>query len=93
MIQKGQRLELPQLRIYWRHATPTPQVACIVGKKVHRLATVRHRYQRLLREAARSLIRSGLEYDMVMVAKPEILTLKKLSQLQDVLKPHFQNLV
>lgn len=93
IIQCGQRFELPALRLYVHpNRFLPPKTACIVGKKVHRSAVVRHRYQRLLREAVRAAICSGVKYDMVVVAKPEILTLKKLSELQNVLKPCFENL-
>lgn len=83
ILRSGHRRDTPSVAV--TTAPPigaTPQIACIVGKKVHASAVIRHRYQRLLRAVGRALVRAGLKYDMVMVAKPAILNLKKMDELQ-----------
>lgn len=68
------------------HLLPRPvgmpsRVACVVGKKVHVLATVRHHYQRWLRELARTLIPVlPRPYDIVLVAQPSITALTTSEQ-------------
>lgn len=95
-MRAGRRVETPCLRLYVAPTSPgvKPAVACIVGKRVHRHATVRHRYQRLMRVAARAVIAHlASPRDMVWVAKPEIITVKKLSELEQSLKPYLDDIV
>lgn len=83
----------PALRMYYVESREAKvQLACIVGKKVHPRAVTRHRYQRLLREAAGRFLKVNPRYDMVVVAKPEILRVKKLGELQVNLEPYFEKL-
>lgn len=92
-MRSGQRLETPFVSIYATPSSKEPEVACVVGKRVHAHAVIRHRYQRLLREAARSLTAQlPTPHDMVWVAKPEILTIKKLSELEQSLKPYLNEI-
>ncbi len=94
ILRHGQRLETRYATLMVQPMSQgAAEVACVVGKKVHVSSVVRHRYQRLLRAAARPLIQAGLKYDMVMVAKPEILSVKNLHELEDVFETHFRHLM
>lgn len=91
-MRSGQRLETPFVSIYAARSK-APEVACVVGKRVHAHAVVRHRYQRLLREAARALTAQlPTPHDMVWVAKPEILRVQKLQELYQSLAPYLEQL-
>lgn len=94
-MSAGRRIETPFVRMHIAAATTShrPEIACIVGKRVHRHATIRHRYQRLMRVAARTVIaRFNSPHDMVWVAKPEITTVKKLPELEQSLKPYLDDI-
>lgn len=83
--------DTPYLRIGVA-APPAPPVF-IVSKKIHKHAVVRHRYQRLMREVFRVLPPAITEkYAMVWVAKPEILTVKKLPELKASLAAYLAQL-
>jgi len=93
LTQAGSRFDTPIARIYYAPAeADSPGLACVVGKKVHAHAVVRHRYQRLLRECLHALTSNLPSYDMVVVAKPAILRVKKRSELQQILEPYFEKL-
>ncbi len=83
VVRAGKVIPTPWVRLHLlpRPANTATRVACVVGKKVHRLATRRHRYQRWLREAARTLISVfSTPYDVVIVAQPLITTLTTPTQ-------------
>lgn len=83
ILREGERFETPSLTLV---VVSTPgssgQVACVVGKKVHKSAVVRHRYQRLMRAALAEVLKKKPAYDMVVMAKPTILSFSKLADLQ-----------
>lgn len=96
VIHSGEVYDTPHVRL---HVSPaqspdSPQVACVVGKRVHAHATVRHRYQRLMREVARRAFpQPANPYDMVWVAKPQILHVGDVSELEQSLAPYLQQLI
>ena len=66
----------------------TPRATCIVGKRVYKAATARHRLQRQLREVARNVLsQSSTPHDIVIVARPEAAGVTKLSQLREGILP------
>lgn len=76
VVRRGRCLTTPAVRVCAlpREASGS-RVACVVGKRVHRHAVVRHRYQRQLRVLARRVLDrlpSNEAYDMVWVAQPGI---------------------
>lgn len=94
VLREGDSIPARGLRLYYRRkAAASAELACIVSKKVHPHATVRHRYQRVLREVGRRLLEEHPGYDMVIVATPEILQLKKLPDLERSLEPFVKNLI
>ncbi|MEK7556502.1 MAG: ribonuclease P protein component [Patescibacteria group bacterium] len=94
ILRHGHALKSPVASLhYFPRQAAVGEVACIVGRKVHSQAVSRHRYQRLLREAARRFLKANPDYDMVVVAKPEILRVKNLTELQKILQPHLDKLV
>lgn len=94
VLRSGQRFETPSTTLVVV-STPSPsgEVACVVGKKVHKSAVVRHRYQRLMRAALAEVPKKKPAYDMVVMAKPTILSLQKLSELERELKSHLTRLL
>lgn len=78
VVRSQQCITTPWVRLcYKTNSTQSAtRFACVVGKKVHRLATVRHRHQRWLREVAQALIVVfPTPHDVVIVAQPSITTL------------------
>lgn len=78
------------LRVQTEHAViygaPSPsgaiRFACIVGKKVHKGAVVRHRIQRRLREACKaSMVAISGAYDIVVIAKKQHIQLMDMQEL------------
>lgn len=92
-MRTGTHYETPSVTLVARPAAlKFSQAACVVGKKVHASSVVRHRYQRLLRAAAQAAANKTFAYDMVIIAKPAILKIKKLDELQKELEPFFSKL-
>ncbi len=88
-IRRGKVYRTPYVRIYAyaAHTQVHSRVACIVGRRIHASAVVRHRFQRMLREAARAAIATlPHPYDMVWVAKPEIVRVRSLPELRESLR-------
>ncbi len=88
VIRHGRRLKSSHILfyIYRRSAEDAPRVACIVGKKVSKSAVRRHRFQRWLREIARSLLPTmSPKYDMVLMALPSLDQVQTLADLRDTL--------
>lgn len=93
LLRTGEHYETPSTSLVVRPADRKfSQTACVVGKKVHASSVIRHRYQRLLRAAAQAVIKNHLAYDMVIIAKPAILKIKKLDELKKELEPLFEKL-
>lgn len=95
-IRRGKRLDTPYVLLHslQRNRATTSRFTCIVSKKVHTSATKRHTYQRWLRASAQAIMpRLGKPLDMVWLAKPEIVTIKKASVLQNSLQPYIDQLI
>lgn len=89
VLRLGRLINTPWIRVYIlaRPANTPARFTCIVGKKVHPLSTGRHRYQRWLREYARSLLTRLLSSaDVVIVAQPPLRQLTSLRALRHHLK-------
>lgn len=75
VFKSGQKLRTPHTVIYYlaRPAAPYSRAACIVSRKVHRAATMRHRYQRWFRHIVKSLIKEAPGVvDVIIVALPSL---------------------
>jgi ribonuclease P protein component len=75
VFKAGKKLRSPHTVIYYlaRPASPYSRAACIVSRKVHRSAVMRHRYQRWLRHTAKNLIKnSPLIMDIIIIALPSL---------------------
>lgn len=88
VIRQGKKIATRYVHIYVLTRdddTGLPsRIGCIVGKKVHASATVRHRVQRQLREIARGILPSlTRSYDMAWVAQPGIINAGSQQELQD----------
>ncbi len=85
IVRYGSRVVTPFMVIYWQQIaiTTSPRIACVVGKKVHKLAVYRHRLQRLLRSLAAEVI-PGLTdgVEMVWVGQPNLQAITGLEQLR-----------
>ncbi len=83
VVRRGRRLRTPYLVMYVLRSTAgSSRVACVVGKKVHRTAVVRHRIQRQMREIAQQTIPSlSRSHDMVWVALPSAASVKTKARL------------
>lgn len=89
-IRTGQKLRSPYLDVYYRPGDRVTRIACVVGKRVHASAVVRHRLQRRMRASAREWIATLPQpYDIVWVAQAE---LTQLSTSRD-LTLHLQSLL
>lgn len=87
VLRRGRCFQVPGMRICVAPGATQSRVACIVSKKVSRLAVRRHRYQRWLRSLAKELLAGplvGKQYDMVLVATPQIKQWHTLADLQSV---------
>ena len=85
-IRYGRRIRTPYVLLYVLKPDPAPskaKVAVVVGKKVHKLAVKRHKYQRWLREIAQEVINDIPPFEMVWLALPP---LKEVSSKQDLKK-------
>ena len=75
VLKTGGCVSTPEIRACaLKQAASPSRVAVIVGKRVDKRATARHRYQRWLRVLAREYLEgvSSASYDMVWVAQPAI---------------------
>ena len=84
VIKKGFRRKGHFFIIYvLKNNKDNHRIACVVGKKVSKSSVVRHRYQRWLREALKSLKSEIIvPSDIVVIALPSI---AKALKLQDVI--------
>jgi ribonuclease P protein component len=86
ITKRGKRVSGEKLKIYYRDSDRGyTRVACVVGKKVSKLAVRRHKLQRWLREVARQEIKNTLSawsYDMVWVALPSANALNSLADVR-----------
>lgn len=96
IIRQGRRISSPFANLYAIPRAPgqSSRFAFIVSKKVHPHASVRHRYQRLLRYCARQLLAQldKTPYDIVWVAKPNLIAISNSHALYDKLEPHLSSL-
>lgn len=92
-IKHGRSLRTPYVHMYFQ-SQPNAQnirLACVVSKRVSASAVVRHRYQRLLRAAARQLLpqlEARWQGDIVLVALPSITAIKSTAELVESLTPY-----
>lgn len=90
-ISRGQVLHTPYVRVHLNASpasTSASRLACVVSKKISQSAVHRHHYQRWLREAVRPLVTPlAPNILLVLIAKPAILKVKTLAQLQAALLP------
>ncbi len=88
-IKAGKRIHTPYITAYIQESKrDNARIACIVGKKVSKLATRRHAIQRKLRAMSADVItRSPRGYDMVLVARPEISGVKSQKEIADQTLP------
>ena len=92
-IKHGRVVRTPYVQIYACQQPDSTKVrlACVVSKRVSASAVVRHRYQRLLRAAARQLIpdlQSRWQGNIVLIALPTITTVRKTAELVESLTPY-----
>lgn len=94
-IRQGKCLVTPYVNIHYLPTTNThTRVACIVSKKVSPSAVQRHKYQRWLRACARDFInKQTAYYDMVWIAKPEVVRLSSSKELQKNLEPYLEKIL
>lgn len=85
VLRQGARVSLDQLQVASISRSPNhkARIAVVVGKRVHKNAVARHRIQRLVREAARDILTPHpVGYDMVIVARPRIIEIKKVEDIR-----------
>jgi len=85
--KNGQKINTRHIIIYYLPGkSPLPRFAFVVGKHVHKSAVARHRYQRWMRNIAKSIIpRLSQPFNMVWVARPSInQTLRQQQIFNDV---------
>lgn len=92
-IRTGRHLNTPYLHIYITQTDkPQSRVACIVSKKVAKLAVHRHRYQRMMRHAASEIIADLPQtVDMVWIAKGSIGDAGKAPELVKAVQASLKN--
>ncbi len=83
VMKTGARVQTEHAVIY---SAPSPsgtfRCACIVGKKVHKSAVIRHRIQRRLREACKeSMVAISSAYDIVVIAKKQHIQLMDMQEI------------
>lgn len=89
VLRQGASIFTPHVRI---HALLKPEqgrsrLMGIVSKKVHRSAVQRHKYQRWIRVYLAELVKElHSSYDIVLVARPSITSLAKLTQFTATLE-------
>lgn len=87
VVRTGMKIETPYVRVYSLPGKDAVRIACVVGKKVHAKAHVRHRYQRWLRAWISELLPSvSVPTDIVLVAKPAITSVTTMAILKDSLQ-------
>jgi ribonuclease P protein component len=85
VLRGGKRYRSEAVQVYVKSSQDS-RLACVVGKKVSPLATVRHRYQRWLRVIGREIVAQSPQADIVVVAQPAIKKYQDLKTLrQEVL--------
>jgi len=94
VLKNGQRVTIPEVYIYFKkNDLEHGRIATIVGKKIHKQAVKRHRYQRWLRSLAADYVVSPAKtrsYDMVWVAQPRINNVRAQKDLEVPLKLKLQ---
>lgn len=88
----GRRFVTPYFTAYCLKSSTLspPQAAVVVGKRVHKSAVVRHRYQRWLRALLRhSLTALPPGVELVVVGRPDLVSLTS----QQLLYPHWQDFI
>lgn len=83
VVRSGQLLRTPWVKIYYltKPNQPASRVACVVGKKVHTRAIIRHHYQRWLRAISRSLLGVfSTPHDIVLVAQPAVTAITTIAE-------------
>ncbi len=95
VMRSGKLLSTGTIRLYLKPSShATTRSACVVGKKVSRLATKRHHYQRWLRVIAQETAHLlPNTYDMVLVAQPRIVNIKSLDELRLSIMSHVRKLL
>jgi len=97
VLRSGFCVSVPGVRMCALKAVARPgRMSVIVGKKVDRRATVRHRYQRRLRELGREAVLATeklAHYDMVWVALPPITKYRELPELRVVVVGGLERLI
>jgi ribonuclease P protein component len=96
VLRAGRCLTTPHLRICTHPSSHDhPRIACVVGKSVHRGAVRRHRYQRWLREIARTFLSEHpaiAPYDMVWIAQPGLASIGSLAEAKQAVGPHLEKI-
>ncbi len=88
-LRLGRRQTSRFLVIYAKHNQESIKgcLACVVSKKVSKLAVVRHYYQRRMREIARSLEKQLVSHvNLVLVARPAITQIESWRDLKVEIK-------
>ncbi len=83
VIKSGVRIPTEHTVLYGLPASSgASRVACVVGKKVHKSAVIRHRIQRRLRAACReALLTISGAYDIVVIARGGQLQLMDMKEI------------
>lgn len=83
VIKTGSRAQMEHVVIYAAVSGGNgSRCACVVGKKVHKSAVIRHRIQRRMREACKkSIVAISGAYDIVVIAKTQHIQLMDMQEL------------
>ena len=91
-MKTGARVQTEHVVIYSAPSlSGTFRCACIVGKKVHKSAVIRHRIQRRLREACKQcMVAISGAYDIVVIAKKQHIQLMDMQEIIHEIKGGIQ---
>jgi ribonuclease P protein component len=94
VLRTGRVVKNPYLRLHFQvlPEQPFPRFACVVGKKVHRHAVKRHRYQRWLRHLVRQHAPTSFTGDAILIGLPPLATVKTYQGLERLTSPLLKSL-